>query len=241
MRAALLPLVIAAVAACAGPASTPRLTVAGYTGVDGHANSFVIAGPRHAIIVDGQRTVDDAMAVVAMLQRRDLIPVAAIVTRAAPDRAAGLATLRLAYPELRIYATAPVQAAYAALTTPAPVELARLADPTLTLDGAAIEVVALATDRGAATTALRVPSAHAVIAGDTLDDDAWAPIRAAWLAGEPDDTRYYPDRGPFPRAAAALAPSPAALVAAVTGPCRRGTDRAAGTPSSSPGTRAAAR
>lgn len=233
--------VIATVAACADPASTPGLTVAGYGARDGQANSYVIAGPRHAVVVDGQATGADAMAVVALLQRRDLIPIAAFVTRATADHDVGLATLRLAYPELPLYATAPVQAAYAALDHHAPVELTTFAAPTLAVDGEVVEIVPLATRAGGAATAIRVPSAGAVIAGEVIDVDAWAAVRATWLVRDPADTRYYPARGPFPRDARALALAPAALVAAITGPCRRGSDRAPGTWSSSPDTPAAAR
>lgn len=217
MRALTLALAAAALAACADP--PPQVTVDGYTGaVDlGALDSYVIAGPRTAIVVDGQASVDDAMQVVAMLQRRDLIPIAAFVTRLDPAREVGLATLRLAYPELPIYAP-PALAAAAPTLVPFP-----------------------EATTGEPAVALRVPAADAAIIGDTLDDDAWLAARAGWLATDPPATRYYPGRGAFPRAAPALAPAPAALLAATPGPCPRGSDRSTAARPSTPGTRAAAR
>ncbi|MBL8624480.1 MAG: hypothetical protein JNK64_24440 [Myxococcales bacterium] len=233
MRALALALAAAALAACADPPA--QVTVDGYTGAAdlGALDSYVIAGPRTAIVVDGQGSVDDAMQVVAMLQRRDLIPIAAFVTRIDPAREVGLATLRLAYPELPIYAPPALAAAAPPLTA--------YPDATIDVDGATVALAPLTSATGEPAVALRVPAADAAIIGDTLADDIWLAARAGWLATDPPATRYYPGRGAFPRAAAALAPAPAALLAATAGPSPRGSDRCSGARPSTPDTRAAAR
>lgn len=231
MRALALTLAAAALAACADPPA--QVTVDGYTGAAdlGALDSYVIAGPRTAVVVDGQGSVADAMQVVAMLQRRDLIPIAAFVTRLDPARDVGLATLRLAYPELPIYAPP-------GLAAPA---LASFPDATIDVDGTTVALAPLTGVDGERAVALRVPAADAAIIGDTLADDAWLAARAGWLATDPPTTRYFPGRGAFPRAAAALAPAPAALLAATRGPCPRGSDRSTAARPSTRGTRAAAR
>jgi glyoxylase-like metal-dependent hydrolase (beta-lactamase superfamily II) len=214
-------------AASAAPASAPPAQSAGTLAIDlftapddtGAVNSYLIEGDKELIVVDGQLVVPAAEALVKKIKDKKKAPKAFVLTHAHPDHYFGFFVLQQAFPGVPLYAAPGVKADFDAsakgtldamkgmLGGAAPTGVATVTalDKPLELAGAKIELVEVKGGEHAVSSVLRVPSLHAVLAGDTLyhrvhnwmkecDAKTWIAQLEEWKKGDPA-TVYFPGHG----------------------------------------------
>lgn len=89
------------------PAARADPTVTSYTGsLDGlYATSHLIVKDGEALLVDGQLTLSDARAVIAMIERSDADLKLVFITHAHPDHYLGLEEIGRAFPRARVFSS----------------------------------------------------------------------------------------------------------------------------------------
>jgi glyoxylase-like metal-dependent hydrolase (beta-lactamase superfamily II) len=215
-------------AGCGAPVD---LTVTTYTSDATFAvGSYLIAGPREAVLVDGQFTKADAEKVVQLVKGSGKTLKAVFVTHAHPDHYLGLDVIRQAFPTVPMQAipevvvdfNAKAPAALAGAQGNFPpgtiadklVTLTPLADATLSVDGEVLQVVKLPEGEAVASAVLYAPRQQLLFAGDNVYNRAYL-----WLAECKTDgwtanldrlralgglSQIYPGHGPAPATAAVL-------------------------------------
>lgn len=205
MRTSLLAAALVTLAAGTAVAET-KLTTTVYTGSPGGflVNSTLIAGEKEAILVDGQFTQADAHRLVATILESKKTLTTVYVTHGHPDHYFGLAVIQQAFPKVKLVAlpgaaaeiskTAKAKVAqwgpmYGANLTDAPVIPEVLTGDSLTLEGETLTIHGGVQGDDAHNAWVWIPSAKAVVGGDTLYNGVhvWTAEtkpanRTAWLA-----------------------------------------------------------
>lgn len=181
-----LALATSAFAATTSQGATP-LTLDVYTasGAGFHATSTLISGAKDAVLVDAQFTRSDAHRLAARILESGKTLTTIFITHAHPDHYFGLEVLTQQFPRAKVVAKPDV---VAAIKTLGPKKLAEwkplygsnLADKfivpseldgdVIELEGQRLELLSLAAGESEVATAVFVPSAKALIAGDLAFD-----------------------------------------------------------------------
>ncbi len=177
-----------ALAACgtesAPPPTSGGLTVQSFTSSDGSndVTSTLILGQREAVLVDAQFITSDAQKLVTMIQATGRHLSAVYITHAHPDHHFGLATLRAAFPDVRVLAHPSVAAEmkstwqgkhdywktiYGGDLTDTEVDATAYDQPTLDLEGHTLRLLGPAEGDIANEVCVFVPDLAALITGDT--------------------------------------------------------------------------
>lgn len=207
------------------------LSVSSYTSDATFAvGSYLIAGPKEAVLVDGQFTRADAEKVVQLVRGSGKTLKLVFVTHAHPDHYLGLDIIRQAFPDVPMQAipevvtdfNAKAPGALAGLQGSFPpgtladklVTLTPLTASTLSVDGEELQIVKLPEGEAVASAVLYAPRQQLLFAGDNVYNRAYL-----WLAECKTDAwvsnldrlralgglaQIYPGHGPAPATAAVL-------------------------------------
>lgn len=149
-------------------------------------DSYLIAGPTEAVLVDGQFFRADAEAVVDLVNDSGKTLKTVFVTHAHPDHYLGLQTIRDAFPNAELVTTPDVLADYnqraqGTLDGLKPqlgdaiadeiVELSAVSGTSLEVDGVALDIVEIGGGEAPHTATLSIPSHGLYFAGDVLYKD----------------------------------------------------------------------
>jgi glyoxylase-like metal-dependent hydrolase (beta-lactamase superfamily II) len=203
------------------------LTVDGYFAAPQAASvaSYLISGDTEAILVDGQFLSSEAEKVVELVNNSGKDLKLIWLTHAHPDHYFGLKILQDAFPDVPIYVTPKVKADYDmiaqgtfeflkpvlgpaipdSLVAPEVYE-----DPTITLDGATLEIVEVMMGEHPIASALRLPAEKGLVGGDMIydrthlwltecDPDGWIAQIDQWKTDLADVITFYPGHGAGPR------------------------------------------
>lgn len=187
--------------------------------------SHLISGDSEAILVDGQFLSAEAQQVVELVNASGKDLKLIWLTHAHPDHYFGLKILNDAFPDVPIYATPQVKADFDMIAQgtfdylkpilgdaipDSLVTLEAYADPTLTVDGASIEIVNIAMGEHPVASALLLTAELSFIGGDMVydrthmwltecDPDGWLAQIDQWKADLVGLTTLYPGHGSGPR------------------------------------------
>ena len=147
------------------------------------ANSTLVSGAKHAILIDAQFTRADAHRLVAMIIERNKTLTTVYITHDHPDHYFGLEVIRQAFPAVRFVAlpgaisairqtrkakVAQWKPLYGHAITAMPLVPSPLLGHTITLDGESLEVVGPVQGDDAYNSFVWIPSLRAVVAGDIV-------------------------------------------------------------------------
>lgn len=183
MLTVLAPLLLAACATAPRALPAPTLQVQAYaaSAPNARVNSYLITGRDKAMLVDAQLVVSETNEVIERVRASGKELETIVITHAHPDHFMGLGQLAAAFPRARIVARPEVVAAIPAaferfsplLEKFFPGDVAGsyvlpevLTDPHLQLEGVAIDVLDFHEGEAEYTSALVIPSLHAVLCSD---------------------------------------------------------------------------
>ncbi len=197
----LLAVLLLAVPALAAPLKVTPITG---TPQGFFVTSTLVTGEKEAVLIDGAFTLADAHRVVAAVLDSGKTLTTVYVTHSHPDHYFGLAVIKAAFPGAKLVARPDAIAEinktwkakvaqwgpmYGANLTSAPVVPEPLTGDALTLEGEKLEVVGAVQGDDAHNSFVWIPSAKAVVAGDTVYNGVhvWTAEtkpkdRKAWLA-----------------------------------------------------------
>lgn len=183
--------------------------------------SYLISGDSEAILVDGQFLSSEADKVVDLVKGSGKALKLIWLTHAHPDHYFGLKVLQDAFPGVPIYATPKVKGDFEAIAQgtfdflkpmlgPAIpdglVTLEAYTEPTITVDGATIEIVEVMMGEHPIASALHLGAEQAFIGGDMIydkthlwltecDPDGWLAQIDAWKAEFAGISTFWPGHG----------------------------------------------
>lgn len=183
--------------------------------------SYLVHGETEAILVDGQFMSAEAAKVVDLVKASGKTLKLIWLTHAHPDHYFGLTVLRAAFPDVPIYVTPAVKADYDAIAQgtfdylkpllgdaiPDALVVPEVYDqPTITVDGATLEIVEVTMGEHPVASALHLPAEGAFIGGDMLydrthlwltecDPDGWLAQIDQWETELAGITTFYPGHG----------------------------------------------